>query len=495
MLLFAVLYCFGRQQIRIKREQLKQQVREENQNYAHDADTSAAKKGAEGTAEDTVRDNAENTAGTAENTALENTAAAADTDRHIRVILMNQEERSYFHEQVVIAGSTPVTVSGSREEVLPANTQICISDMLSPDEEVELRTDAGGTIQLSSVARSGCHPEYEGVLYIRKSAQGCRIINEVELETYLKYVVPSEMPSASPAEALKAQAVCARTYAVSQIADGKLQEWGADVDDSVSCQVYAHIGRQEPTDRAVDATRQYIMTWNQKPITAYFFSTSWGVCGLDDVWGVQDTSPYLAVRKINKETVETLASGRNQQFSAIDFETAILRVNETDYEKNDSWYRWHITFPYEVLDAKCREQFPQIGAFVSARIRKRTSGGAADILCITGTEGSVTIERELAIRRFFSQGELPLIRNDGSACYTMGTLPSGYFVIENDEAARTVTLYGGGYGHGAGMSQNGAVHMAEDGIGWKEILSVFFQGITIEKLNDLQNAQIESTMN
>lgn len=498
LLFFAVMYCGKIQQLRIENEKAEQQIRNENQSYMQQdtlAGDSASSGVSENTIQNTVQDAIQGTAqnvtqDTAQNaiqdTAQNETRETAQnmtqvTDRNIRVILMNQKESSYYHEQITVRSTADITMSGSRQEVFAANTEICISDLLNPDEEAELSTDAGNSIQLLSIARIGYHPEYEGVLHVCKTAQGCLIINEVDLETYLKYVVPSEMPSSSPAEALKAQAVCARTYAVSQIAEGRLQEWGADVDDSVSCQVYNHIGRQESTDMAVDSTSQYIMTCDRKPITAYFFSTSWGVCGLDDVWGVKDTSPYLAVRKINKETVETLAVNQSQQLSAVDFEQAILTVNENDYEKEDIWYRWHITFPYEVLDTKCLEQFPQIGTFVDAQIQKRTSGGAADILCITGTEGSVIIERELAIRKFFSQGELPLICNDGSECYTMGTLPSGYFITVNDAAARTLTLYGGGYGHGAGMSQNGAVHMAEDGVGWEDILHVFFQSITIEK--------------
>lgn len=474
LLLLAISYCAARQQIQIQKEKMQQQIELENKNYVP--------------SEPETEDTNSNRSQTEEN-------IAEASAQNIRVILMNQAESSYYHETVIVTGSADITMSGSREEVLTAGSEVCISDMLNQEEEIQLSTDADSRIELSSIVRGEYHPQYEGVLYIKKCGEGCLIINEIDLESYLKYVVPSEMPSTYPEEALMAQAVCARTYAVSQIMEGRLQEWGADVDDSVSCQVYNHIGRQESTDTAVDATRQCIMTCDHQPITAYFFSTSWGVSGLDDVWGVETASPYLAVRKINKEAVETLAVDQNPQFSVVDFENAILTVNENDYEKDDVWYRWHITFPYDIMDEKCREWFPQIGNFSDANIQKRTAAGAADILCITGTEGSAQIERELTIRNFFSQGELPLIRNDGSACYTMGTLPSGYFVIEKDEANRTVTLQGGGYGHGAGMSQNGAMHMAEDGIGWEEILHIFFQDIVIESSNSLQVTGMESTIN
>ena len=88
-----------------------------------------------------------------------------------------------------------------------------------------------------------------------REKQGFRVINQVDLESYLKGVVPSEMPVDAPAEALCAQAVCARTYAVRQIREERMKEWDADVDDTISCQVYNNISEQAASSQAVDATR------------------------------------------------------------------------------------------------------------------------------------------------------------------------------------------------------------------------------------------------
>ena len=81
-------------------------------------------------------------------------------------------------------------------------------------------------------------PEYEGEIYLYVEKDGLFVVNEVELETYLKSVVASEMPSSYPMEALKAQAVCARTYAVRRIEAQKNKNSFSDLDDSVSFQVY-----------------------------------------------------------------------------------------------------------------------------------------------------------------------------------------------------------------------------------------------------------------
>ena len=109
------------------------------------------------------------------------------------------------------------------------------------------------------------------------------------------------MPSGYPAEALKAQAVCARTYAVRQMGEQRLAGYGADVDDSVSFQVYNNIGRQSATDEAVDATRGVIMTYGGEPIQAYFFSTSCGHTSTDEVWGGEG-APYLRSVEVSRRS-------------------------------------------------------------------------------------------------------------------------------------------------------------------------------------------------
>ena len=113
------------------------------------------------------------------------------------------------------------------------------------------------------------------------------MINELSVEDYLKAVVPSEMPSSYGMEALKAQAVCARTYAYKQMEDARLKEYGADVDDSVNFQVYRNLSPTEPTDQAVESTRGEILCQNGEPIEAYYFSTSSGRTSTDEGMGRQ----------------------------------------------------------------------------------------------------------------------------------------------------------------------------------------------------------------
>ena len=111
-----------------------------------------------------------------------------------------------------------------------------------------------------------------------------RLVNTLPLEEYLYGVVPSEMPASYPEEALKAQAVCARTYACVQMMNSSLGDLGAQVDDSVSYQVYQNRRRGSSSSQAVEATAGEILLNNGSPINAYYFSTSHGQTSTDQVW-------------------------------------------------------------------------------------------------------------------------------------------------------------------------------------------------------------------
>lgn len=142
--------------------------------------------------------------------------------------------------------------------------------MAASEEPVVIPAHENG-IQLTSIQRQCGNPVYQGSLEIQRTDQGFTVINELPLETYLEAVVPSEMPSGYHKEALKAQAVCARTYAWKQMQEGRLSKYGADVDDSVNYQVYQNIAPQQATSEAVRDTEGKILCQNGKPVQAYYF--------------------------------------------------------------------------------------------------------------------------------------------------------------------------------------------------------------------------------
>ena len=144
-----------------------------------------------------------------------------------------------------------------------------------------------------SLTRGQGNPAYRGSLTVYEDENGLRMVNELPLEQYLCAVVPSEMPSSYPKEALKAQAVCARTYAVVQMQAQKRKDLGAQVDDSVSFQVYGNSQEAESSNEAVKATEGKILLNQGMPITAYYFSTSHGKTSTDEVWEASAASAYL----------------------------------------------------------------------------------------------------------------------------------------------------------------------------------------------------------
>lgn len=125
------------------------------------------------------------------------------------------------------------------------------------------------------------------------------------------------------------------------------------------------------------------------------------------------------------------------------FRELISQTEAGDYEKEDIWYRWKVSIPWEVLKERSERQYPQIGTFTGLAIQERNPGGGVKMLEIQADKQSVTLENEYAIRKFLSVKGLSIIRNDGSTCNTMEQLPSACFVIDtgNEQGIEFVGIY------------------------------------------------------
>ena len=184
------------------------------------------------------------------------------------------------------------------------------------------------------------------------------------------------------------------------------------------------------------------------------------------------------------------------------FKGFITTVRETDYEKDEPWYRW--TYEVEKINnekiadnIKWRhERNPRLvltlekGEFTSKAIgtvgevkniycAKRLPGGVMDELIIETTKNTYKIIAENTIRYVLNDGSAKVKRQDGSEVNSPNLLPSAFMVIEPTLKDGRVTGYkitGGGYGHGVGMSQNGARALGNLGYSYEEILAVFYIG-------------------
>ena len=347
--------------------------------------------------------------------------------------------------------------------------------------------------------------EYPGELKYYEEDEGWVIINEVSLEEYLCRVVPSEMPSRYASEALKAQAVCARTYAVWQMKEYAYPEYEAHVDDSVSYQVYNNIESQESTDQAVEQTKGQIMLYGDEPVKAYYFATSCGSTTDENIWekGDRNATPYIAGRRVGtSDAVKDLTD--ESEFSKF-----IRKKHAGDLEISEPWYRWNCYVPLSQIGknvgnwAKTRAERSEdgillkngdgflwsdtgdIGVIQEARIITRNTGGAVQEMLITGTKGTLKIKYEYNIRLMLGIPGGKILKNDGTEAEGGNLLPSGYFVMEPAEKNGKLDgyqIYGGGLGHGAGMSQNGARILAEQGNSYDEILAYFYHDIRLARL-------------
>lgn len=399
--------------------------------------------------------------------------------QNIRVLITDSQQKGYYHEKIMLKSSGTLYLEGWEQQYRPGEELL-----LEPENEFlkngschVYTENAGDKIAVNSIRRAYGAPEYEGSFYVQKTDKGLCLINELDLESYLKYVVPSEMPSSYETEALKAQAVCARTYALRQMRENRLEEYGANVDDTVSFQVYNNQISTSETDAAVKETSGQIMTVGEEPIEAYFFSTSCGHTSTDAVWNGKTAESYLQSIYLGEKIDKSLEA------EAV-FAAFIENPKEESYDFGEPWYRWQVELPLEYLNGRIAPL--KIGTLKEIAVKKRRESGIVSKLLLRGSEGEKVLENEYQIRELLQVKGFKVMRNDGSVTERMTMLPSAYFICREvtDESGH-VSAYrfiGGGYGHGVGLSQNAANHMAEEGKTWKEILCFFYKDIEVTQI-------------
>ena len=427
---------------------------------------------------------------------------------YIRVAIQQSDYRGLYHKEVILQSSEELILSylenGERkEEPLPAGEKLILSqdaDYLKEGMVKVVNPTNSGKTDLLSVHRNQGVPSYRGNFEIHKTEEGLLLINELLLEEYLYAVVPSEMPSTYPAESLKAQAVCARTYSYGYLEHAGLPALGAHVDDSVNYQVYNNIMEKKSSTDAVRQTGGELLLQDGKPITAYYYSTSCGYGTDDRIWKEQGDSaaPYLrsvhiaredSQKNLEQKTNEDTDNKLNDLIQEETLRDYLTAVHEEDYEKEEPWYRWSYTvkdIDIDLLKKKLQERgisFTDFKKVKDMEITRRAAGGSAGALVITTDQGEIPVEEEYEIRYVLNQGG-GVIRQDGSAYELSTILPSAYFVIDLQKGKKGITgftLSGGGFGHGVGMSQNAAKAMAQSGKTYEEILAMFYRNCQLAK--------------
>ena len=187
----------------------------------------------------------------------------------VRVLLNTSNYTGVIHNEVTVTSDAAYVVcSAGKEKQYQAGEQCTIKPGRKALKQgaIRISSSADATLQVLSIQRSYGSPKYHGVLEIAAKETGLTVINEVNMEQYLYAVVPSEMPISYGEEALKVQAVCARSFAYHQMSSSNYQEYGADLEDSVNSQVYNNVAESEESIAAVDATKGQILLYDNNII-------------------------------------------------------------------------------------------------------------------------------------------------------------------------------------------------------------------------------------
>lgn len=380
-------------------------------------------------------------------------------DPLVRVVIRTNGFREIAHPNVELSADHGMILrAGEEQQEIGAGEVLRIA----PDDG----RFAGGTIRMQTKEESDrlrIHtlkrgygiPDYGGSLELYATGEGIVIVNEIPLEDYLCAVVPSEMPASYEPEALKCQAVCARSYAYCQMLAFGYPEYSAHVDDSVSYQVYGNSKEQETTTRAVLETAGQRLWYQGQVVKTYYYSTSSGYSTSVEAWGsaVTNDTQYLQGVSIRNEA-------------------------GAFYEEQLPWYRWKAVIPGKTLSNLLEQNTGnKLGKLQNLTVTKKGAGGVVLQITATGTKGDITVDTENKIRSALGGSGYEITKQDGTVVKSTKLLPSAFFTIT--KSGDHYIIEGGGYGHGIGMSQNGANEMAKAGKNYEQILQFFYPGTEV----------------
>lgn len=288
-------------------------------------------------------------------------------------------------------------------------------------------------------------------------------------ERLLEGVVPAEIFASAPPESLRAQSIAARNEIFSSIGVRNLADpymLRGDVMD----QVYGGTGAEDArTSAAVKATRGKVMFYGKEIVQANYSSNAGGHTeSNENVWDSQPR-PYLrgkadaAPDKVPAKFRDGISEAELEAFLASDF-PAHGKIASVSSNKH---YRWTSSVNPDTAVKWLRELGDDVGYIKDVEVAQRGVSGRVMRLRVVGSKKTVTVERELNVRRMF------------------GGLKSGLFVMTLTKSGDRVTkidFRGAGFGHGVGMCQTGAAGMAEGGKKHEEILKHYYSGISIQKL-------------
>lgn len=378
-----------------------------------------------------------------------------------------------------------------------------------------------GAFEVTPLVKPFDTSKYKGAL---------RVVNVVEMEQYLKGVVPWEMTPTAPLEALKAQAICARSELLAKMNSGRFHPYGFDVTDYDNCQGYPGAENEKPLSTlAVTQTKGQVLMYKGRIADAVYGTNSGGITASDeDVWKGGAT-PYLrGVRDFSSKLHSTMARLVKSKMTEDDW-VAYCSQNLPAYGQPDTvsrrqlasrratssrvaklfqpddlpeFYRWsRFVTPANLAKAISAQSVldTKIDNATEIRVMERASSGHIKKLAIFGV---VTLGRAVNNRSSATSNPQPTIATKPVSVVLQGdsqirsmlsgvmgsttALPSSTFVALPQKDANGALagwiLKGAGWGHGVGMCQRGAQNRALEGWSAQRILQFYFTGVEIRPL-------------
>jgi len=393
-------------------------------------------------------------------------AVAADqSDQPVRIALATSATQADF----TFTGSWVIHNRNSENVVMRGSSDAQVRVQMRGGRLVAIR-DGSATSRYtgSFIVRSttpGALVRYDGKRYrgeivILPTDSGMLVVNRLAVESYLRGVVPLEIGDRKPGEeaAVQAQAVAARSYSYVHMAEAQGRAF--DMYGTVQDQVYGGADAEKPiADDAVVATKDMVVKYAGKIINTPYHSTCGGsTAAVQEVWWKEPNQPYL-------QSVSDRIPGTNNF-----------------YCDPSPRFKWNATFQKDALKATLDKYLAQyssggppgsVGSITGIRIEGRTPSDRVSAMTIRTTRGNYLVRGNDI--RF-------VLRSPAGAI-----LNSTYFTAETSTDAsgevETLTLNGGGNGHGIGMCQWGAIGRARAGQDYKTILTTYYPGTTVSRVD------------
>jgi len=310
--------------------------------------------------------------------------------------------------------------------------------------------------------------------YLLKDLYGTwTLVQKIDFDDYLAGVLPYEIGPNSPLEALKAQAVIARTWGIFNSDRFNMDKYHLCI--STQCQVYKPSkSSNKNVQKAIKATSNLILTYRNQPINAFYHGSNGGVSATaGESWQIQDYSYFKSIidgsKSLNK-IFKLPITNESDLNNFLDFE------KEQFYGSNHSLFRWN----KKISSLEIKEKL----------INNNLININDDVLDINsierGPSGRVT---KLEIRTDKVNKSIVLVKDDIRR--VLNFLPSNLFTI-NKLSDDLWLLRGGGFGHGVGLSQSGAIEMAKLGFSYEQILNHYYRNAKLKKFEILSQWKLSN---